>query len=571
MYSAAADSAILRPVVGRIVRSGALFVACAVVVSACASSSTSETQAQSSTSTEPAPSTTVGATTSSAASGESDGASPDGSDFLDTEPNPLPVSLGAVGQTVTVEVGPDGGVIETSSNGTTFTLDVPAGAVLDPTPISMTPIDVSTDAADLDLSGVRMEPDGLILLKRATLVVDGSFDEALAQVGFGTDHAGAGFYLAPTDGGSDMAFGVSHFSIIGVAEASQAEIDRVLESYVAVQREQRAFRELMLLFGRVPAGDDRNAAMTATFNSWFRSIERDADRASDSDTVESLFSEYISAVHTVETMERLVSETTGEPVVFDGVADAQFRAAGAIQDAMHRMFREANLRCIQDRDPDQVFDMLKWAAFHEYLFQEGLGPEHRADEFEQGINQCMRFELIFKSSISTDVDGVTFDADVSSVIDLTFSDGANTNFLISQRTFKSPEIEAVLTGEAVANSDLVCDTSAKIAGALDLSLRYPTGGAVSDAEIDRQSVLIRFPEPVIWDCGVVSMGHAPWFPWFHTFWEDWYLGEGLYDFPLRAGSGGTYASLTESGLITEGGGPVAITFTVELRHDPQLP
>lgn len=547
-----------------------MFVACALVVSACASSSTSETS-ESSTTTAPSSSTTAGTPTSSVALDDPSDPTSDHDAFLDAEPDPMPVSLGAVGETVTVEIGPDGGVIQAVNSEATFTLEVPPGALLDPTPISMTPIEVATDAADLDLSGVRMEPDGLILLKRATLTVDASFDEALAQVRFGTDHAGEGFYLAPADGSDDMTFGVSHFSIIGVAEASQAEIDRVLESYVATQREQRAFGELMVIFTRVPPGDDRNEAMTAALNAWFRSIEREAEGANDSGTVESLFSEYISAVHHVATMERLVELANGEAVVFAGVAEAQYEAAGAIQDAMHRMFREANLRCIQDRDPDQVFEMLKWAAFHEYLFQEGLGPEHRADDFEQGINQCMRFELVFKSSISTDVDGVTFDAVVSSAIDLTFSDGENTNFLISQRTFKSPEIESVLTGEAVANSDLVCETNAKIAGALDLSLRYPSGAAVSDAEIDRRSVLIRFPEPVIWDCGIVSMGHAPWFPWFHTFWADWYLGEGLYDFPLQVAGDDTYGSLTKSGLITEGGGPVAITFTVELRHDPQLP
>lgn len=539
-----------------------------LVASACASSSSEPVELVTSVPDAVADSSTTSTTSATVPST----APEDVVDGTDRVPNPLPIVLGAESPTIESEIGPAGGTIEATNGGTTFSLVIPPGAILDPVLIAMTPIELTTDAADLSLVTVGLAPDGLILLQPATLTVDAGFDERLVTVGFGADHRGndAGFRTTAEPGSSKVF--VSHFSIVGVAQASQAEIDRVLDTYTPTEREIRTVQELLTIYARVPAGNAQNQGIEATFEAWFGQIERDAESADDPGVVEGLFSEYISAVHVVSTMEHLVSIGASEPVVLEGLAEEQYEAARAIQDAMYRMFRQANLRCIQDSDPDQVFQMLKWAAFHEYLFEQGLGPEHRASDFEQSITQCMRFDVVFSSVSSTNVEDVRFDASVSAKVDLTFSDGENTNFLISQRTFKSPEIEGVLTGDAVGGSLGTCKTSAKIAVALDLSLRYPTGAAVTDAEIHHRSVLIRFLEPVNWDCGIAKIGQAPWFPWFHTLWADWNLGEGLYDFPLQqSGGGDSYGSLTKSGVITEGGGPFAVSFTVELKHNPQLP
>ncbi|MCB1246825.1 MAG: hypothetical protein KDB69_06150 [Acidimicrobiia bacterium] len=561
--------------VGKSLRIAGLLVAFALVVSACGTSTSDDVPDTTDAPVNPSTDTTVVDLQGSESSTTTEPGATDPSadtDWLDAPGNPLPITLGDTASSTRVDVGAAGGTVTATADGFTYTLDVPPGALFDVTPITMTPVEVTSPDTDVTFRAVQMEPDGLILLKPATLTVDGPFDGSLTLSGFGTDHEGGEFHLAPTMGASARAIRVSHFSILGVTEASQVEIDHVLETYTPSARENRAVEQLMVIFANVPAGDARNTGMENVFVGWFRGIERDAAATDDPAVVEGLFSEYMSAVHLVETYEELSSVTSGETVVFGGVAEQQYEAAGAIQDAMYRMFREANLACIQDRKPNTVFEMLKWAAFHEYLFEEGLGPEHRADEFEQGINQCMRFKVTFTSAISTDVDGVTFDAQVESEVDLTFTDGENTDFLISQRTFKSPEIAGELTGIATTNSELQCKTKARIGVVLDLSLAYRTGAAVTDATINHQSVLIRFPEPVNWDCGVVQMGIAPWFPWFHTLRQDWLLGEGLYDFPLQPSSEtGVYASLSDAGVITEGGGPVAITFEVELRHDPQLP
>ena len=530
-----------------------------MILSACASAGTGDDTTTPS-STVPTDASSPSTTVASAPSGSQD----DAGSIVDRPTNPLPVEVEDTGDPVEVEIGPDGGTIEVTMQGSTLTLEVPPGALFDPTLITMTPVSVTTEAADLRMIGARLEPDGLLLMTPATLSVDGDLNGSLVQVGFSSGHAGDGLGLTPSVA-DDAAVSVPHFSIVGVAEATQAELDRVVGTYTPGPREARFNQEMITIVMHVPAGDAQRDAFDSLFRDWFWNIRYDATRAATPDVVEFLYAEFLSAARAAEQREFYGDFTMTSMVAL------QFGAAQEIQNATHRMFLEANLRCIQDREPNAVFEMLKWATLHEYLFNEGYGPERKADEFEQAVNQCMRFDVVFSSTMSTDVDGVEVAGGVEAIVDLSFSDGENTNFLVSQRTFKSPEIEGWLTGTA-EGGELSCRTRAKVRVALDLSLRYPEGGTITEADINHKSVLIRFPEPVDWDCGIINLGEALWFPWFHALWGDWELEEGLYDFPLRSSTvAGQYGIRSESGMISQSEGQVGIAFTVILKHNPRLP
>jgi hypothetical protein len=95
----------------------------------------------------------------------------------------------------------DGGIVTaTGSDGTQYTLDVPAGAVVEPVEIGLIPV---TSIGGLPFSGglqaaVQIEPDGLQLYKLATLtIIPAKSVPHDDQIGFGYHGSGDEFHLQP--------------------------------------------------------------------------------------------------------------------------------------------------------------------------------------------------------------------------------------------------------------------------------------------------------------------------------------------------------------------------------------
>lgn len=150
---------------------------------------------------------------------------------LPTEPPTLePVNVQVTldeGHAVSQTIGPEGGELEAiGADGSAFKLTIPAGSLIAPQVITMTPF---AGLGGLPLSGglvagVQLEPDGLWVSDPATLVITPARDIPAAEQSF-FSHQGLGrdFHLFPPELGAAMTLKLPHFSGYGVAQGTEAE------------------------------------------------------------------------------------------------------------------------------------------------------------------------------------------------------------------------------------------------------------------------------------------------------------------------------------------------------------
>ena len=183
--------------------------------------------------------TTVGSATITATSGLISGSStlsvtPSATGRFSEPATPLDVSaLSDSAHAVTVLVPISGGTVTaTGADGTVFTLEIPADALLSATEITMTPINGITD---LPLSGglgaaVSLEPEGLRLYNYATLTIVPARAIPLAQqTFFGFQNSGEDFHLEPpVPGSSALQIKLLHFSGYGMGSGTDADRAQIL-------------------------------------------------------------------------------------------------------------------------------------------------------------------------------------------------------------------------------------------------------------------------------------------------------------------------------------------------------
>ena len=124
---------------------------------------------------------------------------------------------------VSKAIGPEGGSITaTGSNGTTFTLVVPEGALAgdETRTITVTPISSFAGMPLRRAVGVQFSPSGLRFLVPAQLTIAyASGSPGRKVVGFGSVDDGSEFHVRPVAvEGSSVRFVVSHFSAAGAGE-----------------------------------------------------------------------------------------------------------------------------------------------------------------------------------------------------------------------------------------------------------------------------------------------------------------------------------------------------------------
>lgn len=145
-------------------------------------------------------------------------------------------------------IGREGGSLAaTGSDGTTFTLDVPAGALAEDVEIAVVPVAAIPDlplGAQL-LAAVHFEPEGLTFkaLGGATLTIELP-SAPVAPFGFGWEGSGEEFHLRPKQiAGATLSFDVLHFSGVGAAEG---DADGAAE-WAPSHWEQEAGNDIVLL------------------------------------------------------------------------------------------------------------------------------------------------------------------------------------------------------------------------------------------------------------------------------------------------------------------------------------
>jgi hypothetical protein len=136
----------------------------------------------------------------------------------------------AVSQLVGADAG--GTLNATGPDGSTYKLEIPAGALPSDTTIKMTPVaSVGGLPFTSAAAGVDLQPEGLVLLKTARLTVTPSHvPPAGHQVTVGWHAGGQDFHLEPTSPGTGFVFGIDHFSgyevVNGTAKQVGAQLQR---------------------------------------------------------------------------------------------------------------------------------------------------------------------------------------------------------------------------------------------------------------------------------------------------------------------------------------------------------
>ena len=164
--------------------------------------------------------------------------------FFAAPANPLNATITTDASTsVSKLVSPAGGTITTTdAKGNKFTLDIPPKALMNDTAIAMTPIAGVTGPkyASGVAFGLKLEPDGLVLLQNAILTVEPASPIPLeSQTGFSADGAGKDLHRAPPGPDfSRMQLHVSHFSFWGWLFMTPAE--RAAEARMAQAAKDQA-------------------------------------------------------------------------------------------------------------------------------------------------------------------------------------------------------------------------------------------------------------------------------------------------------------------------------------------
>lgn len=501
--------------------------------------------------------------------------------FLDRPANPFPVTFTLdVTASVTEEIGADGGVLTTTgSDGTQYTLTIPEGAVLGPVEITMTPISLAESPLETAvLWGVELEPDGLALLEPGTLEIGLADADPGTTAFFGAGGGGEDFHLAFGGLVERAEVPIAHFSAVGAIRAQGEEMDRLQDEYRPRDREGQYVQELSTIFIRVEDGEALLRAVAAILVDWFEAVRQDVERASDGPTVERLFAEWLMIWAADEVMvERFYEDfdasddfidSTG---LFDPVTDAAFRAGDALHTAMYELFREENLRCIQERDPNAVFAMYRWALLMAWLEERDYSETSRLEENVSAMKQCMRWELDFTSTSKGSIDPLTYSVKLEGVIPL---DSSSLTLSLDNGNYVGPVFEGELAGTGAVQAPAgphECTSTYPIRAQLVLGIDVRFGD-LDHSTFTGGSLGVGF-EQALWECGFFMGGIDPlWWPWWETHAQGVPLlvPGGLTGLELSQGQPGIYTHSSTTKVATAVGEDT-FTIDVTLRHDPQLP
>ncbi len=173
-------------------------------------------------------------------------------------PNPLNVQVKVDNQiSASAVISTTGGTLSVvGADGTKFTLTFPKGALLNDEKITLTPI-TAVDGLPFSgglVGGVQMAPEGLRLLKPATLTIESAKTVAakgFETVAFGYHQNGEGLYLTPSEvKGNILTLEVWHFTGDAAAQATSAEIQTQQQQHVPSNAEDAFTQRVREYLGR---------------------------------------------------------------------------------------------------------------------------------------------------------------------------------------------------------------------------------------------------------------------------------------------------------------------------------
>jgi CARDB len=323
--------------------------------------------------------------------------------------NPLTVTstlgTGEVSEEIDMEAG---GTLSTSgADGTLYTLEIPADALLETTKITMTPIDSiagSSDAFEFDggLGGaVELEPHGLRLYQPATLTIEPASAPPVDHdpVGFAYDEGGEEFHLYPwnvDESTSTIHFALTHFSGFGMGNGSQLDIS-TLPEYIPVNthpefRNEHSIGELMIQKqnGEITPEHFADAAAEIFIKNFYRHVIPALARALMPNTPESdawgAFNQCTGWARSVELLGLMDHEHSELKIKLRTLWDFCEKQFPKIA---KKQFDQADERCSRQppvNPPEQVRIMLRWARLSDLM----LGGAHAVlgEDYFDKIERC---------------------------------------------------------------------------------------------------------------------------------------------------------------------------------------
>ena len=329
------------------------------------------------------------------------GTSPAATSRLPKNPNPLAVTLRPdTGRAMTAFIPVQGGTVSAvAADGSSFSLEVPDGALLSGEAVTMTPVSVM-DGLPFSggmLASVDLAPAGLRLIKAATLTIKPSRRATKETIAFAYAQDGKEFHPAPFDESAGVVrIDVYHFSGEGVADGTPAEASAASSKYPPSSAEAQAQTTAASASADCKARQcDPNSdpayrqAVEKATGDWFAGSVGPALSAAEGDDGQlgAALADWIEW--------QLVAFKLGVTQKFSK-QDAQARAS-AIK-GLQNALEQATKRCAKNYETSEIQNMFLWGGIAIKL---GFGTEPGLDEvsINDRARKCATFELRFDSTM----------------------------------------------------------------------------------------------------------------------------------------------------------------------------
>jgi hypothetical protein len=314
-------------------------------------------------------------------------------------PNPLAVSVETdAGSAVTAFIPTDGGSVRAvAADGTVLALSIPAGALLSPQDVTLTPV---ADVNGLPLSGglaaaADISPDGLQLQEPATLTIEPADPQTGdLSVGFAYHGDGAEFHLYPAAfDDNTITVQLSHFSGYGAGAGTAADIAGQLERVPTAPGDQanQAIASAIAQSGAT-AGQSLPAAAQSSVEDtlrqwWDQSVRPRLDNAQgDATQLDDAITEYLDWRAAVQMA-----------VLTSAFVDEDIEARDMLTFGIANGIDEFAMQCLQQDAPENVVFIARWWNVADNL---GLQIGYSVQQISAIIKACAAFVLDFDSSLT---------------------------------------------------------------------------------------------------------------------------------------------------------------------------
>jgi len=345
------------------------------------------------------------------------------SEALDPNTEPVTVTMTVDhGKAASARIGPDGGTLKTTgADGSEYSLEIPAGALVEEIEITMTPIE-SMDGLPLDdglAAGVQLEPEGMTFYDFVTLTIEpGEAIPLDQQIPIGTSGMEGAVYIPLIDSASTtVRLKLLHFSSGGVAKGYLADLAPVRQR----------------LGGNA---DARIQSLIAAEFARARQVELLTGKdAVDMDLIESLMKQWKDQVLTPRLAAAGESCAAGQVAIETllgyerqvqllGVGDSMI---GELDDLLPKVgrvcVREEYELCRDEHIVHRMIPVLLNMKRQSELMG-GAGMDQVIAEAEDLTRKCLHFELEFESTARMESEGTYNESEMESKVEITYEVGS---------------------------------------------------------------------------------------------------------------------------------------------------